>query len=225
MGGSNQSLFLLSALFIGQGNISARQRRHIAADLRAAAQHRGRARLDGVGADLSEPRRRHRRRLFRSLWTLQSHPRQPGGRRLLVGMGADLRPDRAALRFRDPSMVSAPCAVPTLAIGLVLSFAAINLCGIKWVSRAVIPIAAASSLLGVSLRPAAHHRRRSRLASGHHLSPDHAFLRLVRLDHQPDGRPLPHRLRRASLRGRHLPCRRGPSILPAKCLAPFWSAP
>ena len=37
--------------------------------------------------------------------------------------------------------------VPTMAAGLVLFFAGVNLCGIKWVSRLIIPIAAASSLL------------------------------------------------------------------------------
>ena len=61
MGGINQSLFLLSALFIGQGAIPrAGQRRSGVAWCRLALKLGGDAWLDGVDSHVSEPRRRDR---------------------------------------------------------------------------------------------------------------------------------------------------------------------
>ena len=60
----------------------------------------------------------------------------------------------------------------------------------------------------VPLGPRSDLRGRGRLAAGVRLSPDDAVRRLVRRSDLGDGRALSDRLRRAGLRGRGLPCRR-----------------
>ena len=64
MGGSNQMIFLITALFVGQGEIlGARQRRGPAPHFwRPSWLGRG-PRLDRARADVAESRRRHLRRL------------------------------------------------------------------------------------------------------------------------------------------------------------------
>ena len=71
MGGSNQMIFLITALFVGQGDDTrARQRRRPPADLwRSTRLGRG-AGLDRAGPDVAEPRRRHLRRMRGSVPSL-----------------------------------------------------------------------------------------------------------------------------------------------------------
>ncbi|MDB5739948.1 MAG: hypothetical protein JWP16_988 [Alphaproteobacteria bacterium] len=150
MGGSNQSLFLLSALFVGQGAIpgqgSAAVPLLMFGLLLSIAAAPGWTelvllypnRVGGIAATCSEAFGRYSPILAN-----------------LAGVGywwgwvptCGLTALLSASAIHQWYLPHVP--VPMLASGLVLLFAGVNLCGIKWVSRMVVPIAAASSLLAL----------------------------------------------------------------------------
>ena len=148
MGGSNQSLFLIAALFAGQGTIPGQGSASIPLLL--------------VGLLLSYAA------AFGWTELVLMSPDRVGG--IAAACTAAFRPYSDVLSTLTAvcywwgwvptcgvtAILSATainqwclpwCPVPVLACGLVLLFAALNLCGIKWVSRAAIPIAAGSALL------------------------------------------------------------------------------
>ncbi|HMH64816.1 MAG TPA: amino acid permease [Rhizomicrobium sp.] len=148
MGGSNQSLFLLSALLIGQGATpgqgSAAILLLVFGLLLSLAAAPGwtelvllyPGRVGGIAATCSEAFSRYSPILAN-----------------LAGVGywwgwvptcgwTALLSASAIHQWYLPGV-----PIPYLAVGLVIAFAGVNLCGIRWVSRLVIPIAAASSLL------------------------------------------------------------------------------
>ena len=111
MGGSNQMIFLITALFVGQGDILGQG--SAAVPLLIVGVLLGWAaapawtelvlmwpnRVGGISA-----------RLRGSLPALQPRARGADRHLLLVGLGADLRADRAAFGVRDPAMVLARAA-------------------------------------------------------------------------------------------------------------------
>ena len=83
--------------------------------------------------------------------------------------------------------------VQLLAIVLVVTFTAINLCGVRWVSRLAVPIAFGSALLALlsAVVP---------VVAGVDVPPDDAVPGCIRELHQRDGGPLPDWLCRSGLR-------------------------
>ena len=151
MGGSNQSLFLITALFAGQGDIpgqgSAAVPLLIIGLLLAWAAAPGWTELVLM---YPEAGRRDRGDLRGGLSSLQPGTGQPHRRLLLVGLGADLRPDRDLFGRGDPRMVSARrTRSPPSRARWFCSSPAVNLCGVKWAGRLAIPIATASGLLAL----------------------------------------------------------------------------
>ena len=148
MGGSNQSLFLLSALFIGQGDIpgqgSAAVLLLIFGLLLSLAAAPGWTelvllspnRVGGIAAACSQAFARYSPILGN-----------------LAGVGywwgwvptCGLTAILSASAIHQWYLPDMP--VSLTASGLVLFFAGVNLCGIRWVGRLVVPIAVASSLL------------------------------------------------------------------------------
>ncbi len=100
MGGSNQSLFLIGALVVSQGT-AAVPLLAVGLLLSWAA-----ARVDRARADVAQPRRRDRGDVRGGVPPVQPGAREPDRRLLLVGLGADVRPDR------DPVGVRAAPVVP-----------------------------------------------------------------------------------------------------------------
>jgi signal transduction histidine kinase/L-asparagine transporter-like permease len=148
MGGSNQSLFLISALFVGQGAIpgqgSAAVPLLIAGLLLSLAAAPGWVelvllypnRVGGIAASCTEA--------FRPYSPIVAN---------LAGVGywwgwiptCGLTAILSASAIHQWYLTQLP--VPVIATGLVLLFLGINLCGVKWVARATIPIGVASSSL------------------------------------------------------------------------------
>ena len=148
MGGSNQSLFILAALFVGQDNIlgqgSAAVPLLIAGLLLAWAAAPGWTelvlmypnRVGGIAASCTEAFRPYSAVLANLTGVCYWWGWVP-----TCGITAILSAS-ALHQWYLPTM-----PVPVLAIGLVLLLTVINLCGIRWVSRLAIPIASASALM------------------------------------------------------------------------------
>ena len=98
--------------------------------------------------------------------------------------------------------------VTPLAIGVVLTFAGINLLGVRRRHALRDPGRERRGAARAALRGHPHLRRDRRLRAGRLLPPRHPVRRLLRRRHLRDGGPLPGRLRRARLRGGDLPRRR-----------------
>ena len=174
-------------------------------------------RVGGIAADLRG-----------GLPAVQPGAREPDRRLLLVGLGSDLRADRASSRPPRCTQWYLPgVPVTPLAIAIVLLFTRVNLCGVNWVARLAIPVAAASALLAFlsalvpDRSPATvdwHQARRlpSRLRRSTAVSA---------IVTERDGRPLPDRLRRAGLRGRRLPRRRDDGSQPQRAARDATPAP
>ena len=148
MGGSNQSLFLIAALFIGQGAIpgqgSAAVPLLIVGLLLSLAAAPGWIelvvmfpnRIGGIAATCAEA--------FRPYSPILAN---------LAGVGywwgwiptCGLTALLSASAIHQWYLTDLP--VEVIATGLVLFFLGLNLCGVKWVARMVIPIATASSAL------------------------------------------------------------------------------
>ena len=142
------------------------------------------------------------------LSSLQPGAREPHRRLLLVGLGADLRPDRDLFRRGDPRMVSARRTGHHHIVHAGAVFrggqSVRREMGRKTRDSDRDGIGAA----GVHLRARADRRRRGGLATGVVVPPDRAVRRVVRRADRFHGGALPDRLRGAGLRGRRLPCRR-----------------
>ena len=124
------------------------QRRRPAAHRRRAARLGRGAGLDRTGPDVAEPRRRHLGGVRRSVPALQSGARGADRHLLLVGLGADLRLDRAPVGARPSSSGTSPgCRSKPSPSASSASSAFVNLCGIHWVARLAIPIATMSAAL------------------------------------------------------------------------------
>ncbi len=148
MGGSNQSLFLIAALFVGQGDIpgqgSAAVPLLIVGLLLSLAAAPGWVelvllnpnRVGGIAAACTEA--------FRPYSPILAN---------LAGVGywwgwiptCGLTALLSASAIHQWYLTEVP--IPAIATGLVLFFVAVNLCGVKWVARLTIPIAVASSTL------------------------------------------------------------------------------
>ncbi|MBI2801747.1 MAG: amino acid permease [Gammaproteobacteria bacterium] len=146
MGGSNQSLFLLAALFIGQGDIpgqgSAAVPLLIVGLLLSWAALPGWTelimmwpnRVGGIAATCGEAFRPYAPVLGNLAGTCYWWGWVP-----TCGLTAILSAS-AIHAWYLPGM-----PINVLACGLVLFFAGVNLCGVKWVARLVVPIAAGSA--------------------------------------------------------------------------------
>ena len=210
MGGSNQMIFLITALFVGQGDIPGQGSAAVPLLIVGLLlELGGGAGLDRARSDVAEPGRRHRGGLRRGVPALQPGALGADRHLLLVGLGADLRADRAPLRLGHPAMVSAgPAGRGRRHRRSCSPSRRSTSAAIKWVARLAIPIA-------TSRRRSPSSRRSSRSLSGTvdwRQATD--FTLTTPFDgwfgepHLGDGRPLPDRLRRAGLRGGDLPCRR-----------------
>ena len=221
MGGSNQMIFLITALFVGQGDI--------------LGQGSAAVPLLIVGVLLGWA--------AAPAWTelVLMWPNRVGG--ISAACAEAFRPYNPVL-----SALTGTCYwwgwVPTCGLTALLSASAIQ----QWyfpslpveavaiahravlhrrqpvrrqlVARLAIPIAAGSATLAFLSALIPIFDRRGRLAAGDHLSPDDAVRGLVRRPDVGDGRPLSDRLRRAGLRGRRLPRRRDDRSQPRTCRAP-----
>ena len=118
MGGSNQMIFIITALFIGQGDILGQGSAAVPLLIVGVLLGLGRgAGLDRAGADVAQSRRRHLGRLRGSLPALQPGPRRADRHLLLVGLGADLRADCAP--FRGAPSSNGTCrALPVEAVAI-----------------------------------------------------------------------------------------------------------
>lgn len=105
MGGSNQMIFLITALFVGQGVILGQGSAAPVAHCRGSARLGRGTCLDRARPDVAEPGRRNLGGLRRSLPALQPGARGADRHLLLVGLGADLRLDRSALCLSLPALV------------------------------------------------------------------------------------------------------------------------
>jgi signal transduction histidine kinase/CheY-like chemotaxis protein/L-asparagine transporter-like permease/HPt (histidine-containing phosphotransfer) domain-containing protein len=148
MGGSNQSLFLIAALFAGQGGIpgqgSAAVPLLIVGLLLAYAAAPGwtelvlmsRFRVGGIAAACTEAFRPYSDILSALTGTCYWWGWIP-----TCGVTAIL----SATAISQWCLPGVP--VPVIACSLVLAFTGLNFCGIKWVTRAAVPIAALSATL------------------------------------------------------------------------------
>ena len=157
MGGSNQSLFLIGALFAGQGGIpgqgSAAVPLLILGLLLSYAAAFGWTelvlmsprRVGGIAAACTEAFRPYSDVLSTLTATCYWWGWVP-----TCGVTALL--SAAAIN----QWILPWCQVPAIACALVIGFTALNLCGIRWVTRAALPIAAASAALAfvAALAPA-----------------------------------------------------------------------
>ncbi len=209
MGGSNQSLFLITALFAGQGEIPGQGSAAVPLLIVGLLLALGRgAGLDRAGSHVSEAGRRHCRNLRGSVSPLQPGIGQPHRRLLLVGLGSDLRLDCDFLRCRDPRMVSAQCACasPRVRAGVVLRAGQSMRCEVgrqagdsdrDRVGGARVHFSAGSD-----------RGRAGGLAAGDDVPSDGAVRGLVRRAHRRHGGSLSDRLCRARVRGCRVPRRR-----------------
>ena len=148
MGGSNQSLFIIAALFVGQDQIlgqgSAAIPLLIAGLLLSGAAAPGWIelvlmypnRVGGIAASCAEAFRPYNPVLANLTGVCYWWGWVP-----TCGLTAIL----SASAIHEWYLPGIP--VNALAIGLLLSFMALNLCGIKWVTRLAIPVATASATL------------------------------------------------------------------------------
>jgi signal transduction histidine kinase len=148
MGGSNQSLFLIAALFIGQGDIPGQGSAAVpllivglmlslfAAPGWVELVLLNPNRVGGIAAACAEA--------FRPYSPILAN---------LAGVGywwgwiptCGLTALLSASAIHQWYLTNVP--IPGIATGLVLFFLAVNLCGVKWVARLTVPIAVASSTL------------------------------------------------------------------------------
>jgi diguanylate cyclase (GGDEF)-like protein len=150
MGGSNQSLFLITALFAGQGEIpgqgSAAVPLLILGVLLGWAAAPGWTelilmypkRVGGISATCAEAFRPYNPVLANLTGVCYWWGWIP-----TCGLTAIF----SAAAIHEWYLPNAPVSV--LACGLVLAFALVNLCGVKWAGRVAIPIATASALLAL----------------------------------------------------------------------------
>ena len=167
MGGSNQSLFILASLFVGQDQIlgqgSAAVPLLIAGLLLSWAAAPGWIelvlmypnRVGGISATCAEAFRPYSPVLANLTGTCYWWGWVP-----TCGLTAIL----AASAIHEWYLPSMPVTV--LAIGLVVSLTLFNLLGIKWVTRLAVPVASASALLAFvsGLAPIAAHAARTSYA-------------------------------------------------------------
>ena len=209
MGGSNQMIFLITALFVGQGVILGQG--SAAVPLLIVGVLLGWAaapawtelvlmwpnRVGGISAACAEAFRPYNPVLSALTGTCYWWGWVP-----TCGLTALL----SASAFQHWYFPGLP--VEAVAITIVCFFSFVNLCGIKWVARLAIPIATASASLAFVSALAPMLAGDVDWTAGLRLSPDHALRRLVRRSHLGHGRSLSDRLCRAGLRGSRLPCRR-----------------
>ena len=148
MGGSNQSLFLLSALFIGQGSITGQGSATVALLIAGLLLSWAAApgwielvlmypqRVGGISASCVEAFRPYSPVLANLTGVCYWWGWVP-----TCGLTAIL----SASAIHEWYLPGVP--VNAMAVALVVFFAFVNLCGIKWVSRLAIPIASLSALL------------------------------------------------------------------------------
>ena len=150
MGGSNQSLFLLSALFIGQGSITGQGSATVALLIAGLLLSWAAApgwielvlmypqRVGGISASCAEAFRPYSPVLANLTGVCYWWGWVP-----TCGLTAIL----SASAIHEWYLPGVP--VNAMAVALVVCFAAVNLCGIKWVSRLAIPVASVSALLAL----------------------------------------------------------------------------
>ena len=150
MGGSNQSLFLLAALFAGQGDIlgqgSAAVPLLIVGLLLSWAAAPGWTelvllwpnRVGGIAATCGEAFQPYAPVLGNLAGTCYWWGWVP-----TCGLTAIL----SASAIHEWYLPAVP--INALAVGLVLFFTAVNLCGVRWVARLITPVAAASAILAL----------------------------------------------------------------------------
>ena len=148
MGGSNQSLFLITALFVGQGNIPGQGSAAVpllfiglllgwaAAPAWTELVLMWPNRVGGISAACAEAFRPYSPVLSALTGTCYWWGWVP-----TCGLTAVL----SASAIQQWYLPSLP--VEAVACGIVLFFTAVNLCGIKWVVRLALPVATASALL------------------------------------------------------------------------------
>lgn len=108
MGGSNQSLFLIAALFVGQGAIPGQGSAAVVLLIVGVILSWAAApALDRAGITMARPRGRHRGGVFRGIPTVQSGSVWFGRYMLLVGLGSNLWPDGTAFGVGNTTMVPA----------------------------------------------------------------------------------------------------------------------
>ena len=151
MGGSNQSLFLIAALFVGQGDIPGQGSAAIPLLIVGVLLSWAAApawtelvlmwpnRVGGIAAACSEAFRPYSAVLSSLAGTCYWWGWVP-----TCGLTALL----SASAIQQWYLPGIP--VEALACGLVLLFTGVNLCGIKWVTRLMIPVATASALLALA---------------------------------------------------------------------------
>ena len=197
MGGSNQSLFFMGALFAGQGNIpgqgSAAVPLLIVGLLLSWAAAFGWTelilmfpnRVGGIASCCAEAFRPISPVLANLTGTCYWWGWVP-----TCGLTALL----SATAIHTWYLPHVP--IPLLAALLVLFFTVVNLCGVRWTIRLAVPIATASGLLAFLSGVIPAPDGACGLASGDDISSGSAVCRLVRQNHQRHGRPVPGRLRR-----------------------------
>ena len=150
MGGSNQSLFLLSALFIGQGSITGQGSATVALLIVGLLLSWAAApgwielvlmypqRVGGIAASCAEAFRPYSPVLANLTGVCYWWGWIP-----TCGLTAIL----SASAIHEWYLPGVPVTV--MAVSLVVLFTAVSLCGIKWVSRLAIPVASAAALLAL----------------------------------------------------------------------------
>jgi hypothetical protein len=169
MGGSNQSLFLMAALFVGQGDIMGQGSAAVPLLIFGLLLSWSAApgwtelilmwpnRVGGIAATCGEAFRPYAPVLGNLAGTCYWWGWVP-----TCGLTAIL----SASAIHEWYLPGVPIEV--MACALVVFFAAVNLCGVKWVARTVVPIAAGSAALAflsglsVRLRRALRGRRHGR---------------------------------------------------------------
>ena len=217
MGGSNQMIFIITALFVGQGAILGQGSAAVpllifgvllgwaAAPAWTELVLMWPNRVGGISAACAEAFRPYNPVLASLTGTCYWWGWIP-----TCGLTAFL----SAAAFQHWYFPSLP--VEAVAIGIVCFFTFVNLCGIVWVARLAIPIATASATLAFLSALIPIYLRLGRLAPGILLPTDHAVRGLVRRRHLRHGRPLSDRFHGARLRGRRLPRRRDQGSQPQR---------
>ena len=189
MGGSNQSLFLIAALFAGQGDIpgqgSAAVPLLIVGLLLAWAAAPGWTelvlmypkRVGGIAATCAEAFRPYNPVLANLTGVCYWWGWVP-----TCGLTAIF----SAAAIHAWYLPDVP--VPAISCALVLLFALVNLCGVKWAGRLAIPIATASAAARADLCARSDCSRQCGLAASDQLSSDGAVRRLVWRAHRASWR-------------------------------------